>query len=80
MVASLRPSRFEGTRSLWGEMGIHLAVESILEGRTAARMFVDDALEPHAAMTWTGHRLYLAGDIGGAGFSEILNDPVCSDT
>ena len=73
MVAELETSRFRGTRPLWGEMWMHLAVESIFEGRTAARMFVDDAAKPRAAMTWTGQRLYLAGDVGSAEFSEILN-------
>lgn len=55
---------------LWDGMGIHLAVESILAGATAARMFVDSE-ERRAAMTWAGHRLYLAGDIG-RGFAEPL--------
>jgi GNAT superfamily N-acetyltransferase len=73
MVAELEAGRFGWVRSLWGRMGSHLAVESILGGRTAARMFVDDADEPRAAMTWTGHRLYLVGDVGGAGFGEILD-------
>jgi GNAT superfamily N-acetyltransferase len=45
-------------------MGIHLAVESILAGATKARMFANSE-EPRAALTWTGHRLYLAGEIGG---------------
>jgi RimJ/RimL family protein N-acetyltransferase len=73
MVTELETSRFGGTRPLWREMWMHLAVESILEGRTAARMFVDDAAKPRAVMTWTGHRLYLSGDMDGAGFSEVLN-------
>lgn len=53
MLFECKPSLFERTRSLWGNMGLHLAVESILGGKTAARMFVDDVLEPHAAMMWT---------------------------
>ncbi len=36
-------------------------------------MFVDDAEAPRAAMTWTGHRLYLAGDVERAGFEDALS-------
>jgi len=72
MPLECEPSRFERTRSLWDNMGLHLAVESILRGRTAARMFVDDVLEPHAAMTWTRHRLYIAGHIEDSDFRETL--------
>jgi GNAT superfamily N-acetyltransferase len=54
-------------------MSVHLAVESILAGKTASRMLVDDAEAPRAAVTWSGHRLYLVGDVGGGGFGEELN-------
>ena len=74
MPFEYEPSLFERSRPLWGNMGLHLAVESILRGKTAARMFVDDALEPHAAMTWTGHRLFIAGHIEDFGFRETLRE------
>ena len=74
MPFECKPSLFEWTGSLWGKMGIHLAVESILRGKTAARMFVDDALEPRAAMTWTGHRVYIAGRMEDSGFWETLRE------
>jgi RimJ/RimL family protein N-acetyltransferase len=74
MLFECKPGLFERTRSLWGNMGLNLAVESILGGKTAARMFVDDVLEPHAAMTWTGHRLYIAGHIEDSGFRETLRE------
>ena len=76
MVAELEPGQFALTRPLWVGMGVHLAVESILGGRTAARMFVDDVAEPRVALTWTGHRVYLAGGVGGAGFGEVLGEYV----
>ncbi|MCX6655297.1 MAG: GNAT family N-acetyltransferase, partial [Candidatus Bathyarchaeota archaeon] len=74
MPFECEPSLFERTRSLWRNMGLHLAVESILGGKTTTRMFVDDLLEPHAAMTWTGHRLYIAGHIEYSGFRETLRE------
>lgn len=75
LVTELGPGGFRGTGRLWVRMGIHLAVESILAGATRARMFVDDTAAPRAAMMWAGHRLYLAGEIGGdfdaaEGFAE----------
>ncbi|MCX6648760.1 MAG: GNAT family N-acetyltransferase [Candidatus Bathyarchaeota archaeon] len=72
MVAELEAGRFYRVRPLWVGMGVQLAVESILAGGTAARMFVDDAAVPRAALTWAGHRVYLVGDVGGAGFGEAL--------
>ncbi len=59
MLVEYEPSQFGRTRPLWGVMGSHLAVESILRGKTTARIFVDDASEPHTAMTWIGNRLYI---------------------
>jgi len=61
------------TAHLWEGMGIHLAVQSILACRTEARMLVDDASAPRGAVTWTGHRLYLAGDID-EGFADAVEE------
>jgi len=72
MPFECEPSLFERTRSLWRNMRHHLAVESILGRKTAARMFVDDIWEPRAAMTWTGHRLYIAGQFEDIDFRETL--------
>ena len=73
MIAELELGQFRRVRPLWAGMGVHLAVESILAGKTASRMLVDDAEAPRAAVSWTGHRLYLVGDVGGGGFEEELN-------
>ena len=43
MVVELETGGFGYTRPLWWEMGIHLALESILVGKTNTKMFVDDA-------------------------------------
>jgi len=74
MLVEYEPIQFGRTRPLWDVMGLHLAIESILRGKTTARMFVDDASEPHTAMTWIGHRLYITGDTEGSGFREILRE------
>jgi RimJ/RimL family protein N-acetyltransferase len=71
-LVEIGAGRIGDTAPLWEEMGIHLAVESILSGATKAPMFVDDVDAPGATMTWTGHRLYLAGDVAGAGFGGAL--------
>jgi hypothetical protein len=55
-------------------MGMHLSVESILAGSTQTKMFVDDAEAPRAALTWTGHRVYMTGDVMGAGFGEAMRE------
>jgi RimJ/RimL family protein N-acetyltransferase len=49
---------------LWDDMHMHLAVESIMAGAMEAKMIVDTE-ERRAAMTWAGHRLYLAGEVSG---------------
>lgn len=71
MFVELEPSCFGATGKLWVGMSEHLALESILSGGTSARMFVDDAAEPQAALTWSGHRVYLTGDVNTAGFRDV---------
>jgi RimJ/RimL family protein N-acetyltransferase len=73
-LVELEPGLFHRVRHLWAGMGMHLAVESILAKETAARMFVDDIESSRGAMTWTGHRLYLAGDVQDPCFGEALTE------
>ncbi len=63
------------TAHLWANMGMHLAVESILAGAMEAQIFVNNAHTPDGAVIWTGHRLYLAGKIDDS-FSDIIQDCV----
>jgi RimJ/RimL family protein N-acetyltransferase len=56
-------------------MGIHLALESVLVGASLGRVVVG---EHRAALAWTGHRVYLTGNVEGAGFEEALGDYVRS--
>jgi len=61
------------SRGLWGGMGIHLALESVLAGASVGRVLVYGS-KPRAAVAWTGHRVYLAGEVEGAGFAEAVMD------
>src|SRR3569832_428005 len=45
-------------------MDIHLPLQAILAGSVTAPIFVDSATNPQSAITWTGHRFYLAGAPG----------------
>jgi len=45
-------------------MDIHLPLQAILAGSVNAPIFVDNPLHPQVAITWTGHRFYLAGSPG----------------
>jgi hypothetical protein len=72
LVTELELNQFCQARPIFSGMGMHLAVESILAGETAARIFIDDAETPKAALTWAGNRVYIAGNVVGAGFGEVL--------
>ena len=60
-MEELKPADFPIARSVFDPMGYHLAVNSIFTGTTPARIFVDDAAHPSAALAWAGHRFHLAG-------------------
>ena len=53
-------------------MNYHLAMNSIFAGMTPARIFVDDAARPSAALAWAGHRFHLAGSPHNAAFNADL--------
>jgi RimJ/RimL family protein N-acetyltransferase len=57
----LKPAEHDLARPLFDVMDHHLAVQAILAGSVRARVLVDDPTHPQAALTWTGHRFYLAG-------------------
>ena len=60
-------------RPLFKSPSIHLAVEQILAGGTASPIYVDNVHEPKSAVTWTSHRVYVAGDYLDKDFIEGLN-------
>jgi RimJ/RimL family protein N-acetyltransferase len=68
----LTSAQFPIVRTLFDEMDYHLAVNSIFTGQTPARIFVDDAARPCAAIAWAGHRFHLAGLPHDDGFNQAL--------
>lgn len=48
---------------LFKGMRYNLAVESILSGGTASPVWVDDIDSPRASVTWSGSRVYVAGEV-----------------
>lgn len=50
--------------ALFRPLAHHLAVGSVLSGRSNGAVYVDDPLNPAAAVLWSGTRIYLAGTVG----------------
>jgi RimJ/RimL family protein N-acetyltransferase len=55
---------YERVRPLFRKMDIHLPLQAILAGSVSAPIYVDNPLHPQTAITWTGHRFYMAGTPG----------------
>lgn len=60
----LRHTDYERVRPLFRKLDIHLPLQAILAGNVDAPIYVDNPLHPQTALTWTGHRFYLAGAPG----------------
>lgn len=58
----LHQAQFEITRNLFSPLTHHLAIESILAGKTPGRIFVDDMEKPRTAVAWFKRRVFLAGN------------------
>ncbi len=63
-MQELKYNEFERVRPLFRKMDIHLPLQAILAGNVNAPIFVDNAMNPQSAITWSGHRFYLAGAPG----------------
>ncbi len=57
----LIPSEYHRVKPLFRLLDDHLAVQAILERLVPAPVFADRTTRPRMALTWTGHRIYLAG-------------------
>ncbi|MCX6030690.1 MAG: GNAT family N-acetyltransferase [Chloroflexi bacterium] len=68
----LEPADYDTARPLFEALDDQLAVSAILECTAPARIYVDDPIHSQAAFTWTGHRFFLAGSPGDAGFNEAV--------
>jgi RimJ/RimL family protein N-acetyltransferase len=64
----LNRTDFERVRPLFRKMDIHLPLQAILAGSVVAPIYVDNLAHPQTALTWTGHRFYLAGAPGNSEF------------
>ena len=62
MLIELDPPAFCVVSPLFEALRIHLAIDSVMNGATPARLFTDDATSPNCALIWYGHRILLAGD------------------
>ena len=74
MAFELTKGDFAQATSVFVQLYHHLAVTSILQGKTSARILVDDLHQPRSAATWTGHRLYIAGSSTNPKFNESLTE------
>lgn len=73
VIYELSNSEYERARPVFKALDYHLVVNSIIEGTTRAKIYVDDPADPGAAITWTKHRFYLAGDADNDAFNRALS-------
>jgi RimJ/RimL family protein N-acetyltransferase len=71
-IIELDPSEFNRVRMLFAPMDYHLTLASVFSGVTPARVYVDNATHPHAALVWAGHRIHLAGSPDDANFNTAI--------
>ena len=73
MLTELFHASYQLLQPLLPQPCFHLAVESILAGKTPARVLVDRREQPRSAMLWAGHHVYLAGDLENPDWQASLN-------
>jgi len=74
MLHELQPDAFPIAHPAFEPMAYNLAVNSIIEGATPSRIFVDHPENPQAAITWNKARAYLSGNSTDWEFNEGLRD------
>lgn len=67
-MQELKYGEYERVRPLFRKMDMHLPLQAILAGKVNAPIFVDSAMNPQSALTWSGHHFYLAGAPGNNDF------------
>jgi hypothetical protein len=70
LLLELKKTDYERVRPLFRKLDIHLPLQAILAGQVEAPIYIDNPLHPQTALTWTGHRVYLAGAPGNHAFME----------
>ncbi|HEY9074996.1 MAG TPA: GNAT family N-acetyltransferase [Anaerolineaceae bacterium] len=72
MLHELPFEQYGQAAPLFAPMDNHLALRSLLEGKTRARLFVDDPARPRLALAWLhNQRFFLLGEPG-AGQADVL--------
>jgi RimJ/RimL family protein N-acetyltransferase len=61
---------------LFGGLEDHLAVEAVIQGAAAGRLWVDNSLAPRSAVIWVQHRVFVAGEDGAGKGPDGLNGVV----
>ena len=72
MIYELEPDEFRKISKLFEPINYNLAVESIIEGFSKAKIFVDDKASPKSAITWFKDRAGIAGDADNDSFNKAL--------
>lgn len=60
-MIEMDPTEFDRLRPCFQALDDHLAVQAILQGSAPAPVYVDQFPRPRVALTWIGHRCYMAG-------------------
>jgi len=74
MFHELQQDAFPISRRAFEPMFYNLAVNSIIEGTTPSRIFVDDPKNPQSAVTWNKARVYLSGNPVDIEFNDGLQN------
>ncbi len=71
-MQELKYNEYERVRPLFRKMDMHLPLQAILAGNVAAPIFVDSVTNPQSAITWSGHRFYMAGAPGNSEYHAAV--------
>lgn len=80
-MIELSPHQYPLTHALFVPLTpYHLAIESLLAGKSAGTILVDDPGQPHTALAWTSHRVFLGGHpLSSQEFARILTGLFAND-
>lgn len=73
-IQELTPNRFSVVRPLFGGLLYNLVIDSVIEGNTPGKVYVDDPAAPRTAVLWNRmDALFLAGEPGSPSLYERIN-------
>jgi RimJ/RimL family protein N-acetyltransferase len=73
MIYKLQKEQYKRVGPLFQTLDYNLTVNAVLAGTTPGEIYVDDPVQPKAAITWVKHRIYLAGSARNEGFNRAVN-------